>query len=162
MGRKYVVATVDEIPSGGRKIVEIEGVSIGIFNLGGEFFALRNRCPHQGGPLCEGKLWGTLEASRPGEIRYDRPGEIIGCLWHGWEFDIRTGQSWTDPRRLRTRRYPVTVEPGAKLAQSLGATAVAEAEDEPDYSAERVKGPYIAQTYSVSTEGNYIVVEMSD
>ena len=49
-----VVGTVDEIPPGGRKIVEVAGRSIGVFNVGGEFFALRNRCPHQGGPLCEG------------------------------------------------------------------------------------------------------------
>src|SRR5262245_39775127 len=60
---KYVVATTAEIPPGGRKIVEVAGRSIGIFNAGGEFFALRNRCPHQGGPLCEGGLSGLLEAS---------------------------------------------------------------------------------------------------
>lgn len=53
---KYVVAAVDEMAPGARKIVDAGGRSLGIFNLGGEFFALRNRCPHQGGPLCEGKL----------------------------------------------------------------------------------------------------------
>ena len=51
---KHVVATVDEIPPGERKIVEIGGRSLGIFNIKGEFYALRNICPHQGGPLCEG------------------------------------------------------------------------------------------------------------
>src|ERR1700704_5065988 len=112
---KYVVAAVDEIAPGARKIVEAGGRSLGIFNLGGEFFALRNRCPHQGGPLCEGKLWGNLEASVPGEIVYSRAGEILACHWHGWEFDIRTGQSWCDPRRLRTRRFPVSVEPGVAI-----------------------------------------------
>lgn len=146
---KYVVASVDEIPPGGRKIVEIDGLSVGIFNLHGEFFALRNRCPHQGGPLCEGKLWGVLEASAPGEFLYSRPGEIIGCLWHGWEFDIRTGQSWCDPRRLRTRSYRVSVESGGALAT---------AEEEPE--AGRVKGPYVAETYPVSTDGSYVVVEI--
>ena len=49
---RHVVATVEEIPPGQRKIVEVAGRSIGIFNVSGEFFALRNRCPHQGGPLC--------------------------------------------------------------------------------------------------------------
>ena len=53
---RHVVARVDEIPPGERKIVEVAGRSIGVFNVGGEFFALRNRCPHQGGPLCEGRL----------------------------------------------------------------------------------------------------------
>ncbi|MBX6772319.1 MAG: Rieske 2Fe-2S domain-containing protein [Chloroflexi bacterium] len=147
---RYIVASVDEIPPGGRKIVEVAGISIGIFNLNGEFFALRNRCPHQGGPLCLGKLWGSLEASVPGEFRYSRPGEILTCLWHGWEFDIRTGQSWCEPRRLRTRRYPVSVESGRSL--------VAEVEAAP--SDERIKGPYVAQTYPVTAEGNYLVVEI--
>ena len=72
---KYIVATLEELPAGTRKIVEIAGRSIGVFNIGGEFFALRNRCPHQGGPLCEGRLAGFVESSGPGDIRYSRPGE---------------------------------------------------------------------------------------
>jgi len=150
MSSRFVVAAVDEIPPGARKIVEVAGLSLGVFNVNGEFFALRNRCPHQGGPLCEGKLWGALEATRPGEIQYSRPGEILACEWHGWEFDIRTGQSWTDPRRLRTRSFRVSVEPGAALLDL----------DEEDGAAERVKGPYVAQTYPVTTEDAYVVIEV--
>src|SRR5437016_4853366 len=55
----YPVATLNEIPPGSRKIVEIAGRSIGVFNVGGAFYALRNRCPHQGGPLCQGRLEGS-------------------------------------------------------------------------------------------------------
>ena len=149
---KYVVAAIDEIPVGGRKIVEVGGVSVGIFNLSGEFFALRNRCPHQGGPLCEGKLWGNLEAAVPGEIVYSRPGEIIACHWHGWEFDIRTGQSWCDPRRLRTRQFPVSVESGASLVDD---------EEEVETGAQ-VKGPYVAETIPVASDGEYVVVEIAE
>ncbi len=69
---RYIVATVEEIPPGGRKIVEVAGRSIGVFNLDGEFFALRNRCPHQGGPLCAGSLGGLISAPRPGEYQYSR------------------------------------------------------------------------------------------
>ena len=90
---KHIVAAVDEVPPGERKIVEIAGRSIGVFNLGGEFFALRNRCPHQGGPLCLGKQSGFIQSAGPGEYEYSRKGEILQCPWHGWEFDIRTGQS---------------------------------------------------------------------
>ena len=68
-----------------------------VFNIKGEFFALANRCPHQGGSLCHGQLTGLVEASEPGEYRYSRRGEIIRCPWHGWEFDVRTGKSWCDP-----------------------------------------------------------------
>jgi nitrite reductase/ring-hydroxylating ferredoxin subunit len=115
---KHVVARADEIAPGERKIVEVAGRSIGVFNVGGEYFALRNRCPHQGGPLCEGLLWGLWEAPAPGEITYSRKGEILTCGWHGWEFDVRTGQSWCDPEKLRVRAYEVHVEPGAALVAS--------------------------------------------
>ncbi len=153
---KYIVASIDEIPPGGRKIVEVAGLSIGIFNLSGEFFALRNRCPHQGGPLCEGKLWGLLEATVPGEFTYTRRGEILTCAWHGWEFDIRTGQSWCDPRRLRARTYDVRVEPGSELVESAGDAG----DDLATSGMARVKGPYVAETYPVSKEGQYVVVEI--
>jgi 3-phenylpropionate/trans-cinnamate dioxygenase ferredoxin subunit len=107
---KHVVATVDEIPPGGRKIVDVDGRSIGVFNLDGEYFALRNRCPHQGGALCEGKLWGVLRAELPGEFEYEPRREILTCPWHGWEFHVRTGRSWCAPEWVRVRSYPVSVE----------------------------------------------------
>ena len=50
-----VVGTIDEIPPGQRKIVDVAGRTIGVFNVGGDYFALLNRCPHQGGPLCSGR-----------------------------------------------------------------------------------------------------------
>ncbi|MGH2459485.1 MAG: Rieske (2Fe-2S) protein [Chloroflexota bacterium] len=157
---KYVVASVDDIQPGARKIVEVAGRSIGIFNLGGEFFALRNRCPHQGGPLCEGKLWGLLEATAPGEFSFTRPGEILTCGWHGWEFDVRTGQSWCDPRRLRARAYEVRVESGARLVAEGADVATIDPSEPP--TAERVKGPYVAETFPVTADGDYLVIEVPD
>jgi 3-phenylpropionate/trans-cinnamate dioxygenase ferredoxin subunit len=106
----HPVARVDEIPPGGRKIVEIAGRSIGIFNVDGEFFALRNSCPHQGGPLCEGQVLAAIAARGPGEYDHGRPGDIVRCPWHAWEFDIRTGRSWFDPQRTRVKAYPVEVK----------------------------------------------------
>jgi 3-phenylpropionate/trans-cinnamate dioxygenase ferredoxin subunit len=105
-----VVARAEEIPPGERKIVEISGRSIGVFNLDGRYYALRNRCPHQGGPLCRGFQFGSLRSARPGDYEYSEPGAIIRCPWHGWEFDIRTGRSWFDPERQRVRAYPAAVE----------------------------------------------------
>jgi len=135
---KHVVAAVSEIAPGGRKLVEVNGRAIVLFNLSGEFFALSNRCPHQGGALCEGRLTGLVESSEPGEYRVSRQGEILRCPWHQWEYDIRTGKSWCDPRSVRVRNFPVTVEPGARL----------------------VEGPYVAETFPVSIEDQYVVVEM--
>jgi len=164
MGR-YAVATVEEIAPGGRKIVEVAGRSIGVFNLGGAFFALRNRCPHQGGPLCEGKQWGLLTARVPGEFEYGREGEIIGWGWHGWEFDIRTGQSWCEPERLRVRAYRVSVEPGAAIVAEPRPAEQSRAQPiEADPASPipgRVRGPYVAETYPVSVDAQYVVVEVA-
>ena len=79
----------------------IRGRPIAVFNLDGEFFGLFNRCPHQGGPMCEGILTGLIESDEPGHYRYSRKGEILRCPWHGWEFDVRTGQTYCDPERSR-------------------------------------------------------------
>ena len=105
---KYIVGTVAEIPPGARKVLEVAGRSIGVFNIHGEFFALRNSCPHQGGPLCSGRLSGFILADRPGEYTYSRRGEILRCPWHGWEFDLTTGKCLTDRRKLH--RYPVNID----------------------------------------------------
>ncbi|MCE2559810.1 MAG: Rieske 2Fe-2S domain-containing protein [Acidobacteria bacterium] len=150
---KYVVAEASEIESGGRKIVTVAGRSIGVFNLDGEFFALRNRCPHQAGRLCEGKLWGVIRSERPGDFEYRPSREILCCL------HVRTGQSWCAPERLRVRRYDVETVAGEELAEAADAEAAPA--DDPDAPAPgMVKGPYMAETYPVIREGKYLVVEI--
>ena len=134
---RHVVATVDDIAPGQRKLVHVLGRDIGIFNVGGEFFAIANRCPHEGASLCKGRVVGLVESSEPGSYQLSRPGEMVRCPWHGWEFDIRTGQSWCDPTRVRARPYAVSVQPGTRL----------------------VAGPYVAETVPVSVENDYVVVE---
>jgi nitrite reductase/ring-hydroxylating ferredoxin subunit len=111
----FVVAPLAELPPGSRRIVEVQGRSIGVFNVRGELFALRNACPHQGAPLCLGSLDGTAAPSAPGVYEWSRDGEILSCPWHGWEFDIRTGRSVFNPHRTRVRAYEVTVEDGADV-----------------------------------------------
>ena len=134
---RIVVAPVGEIPAGGRKLVEAEGKRIVVFNLGGEFFALSDRCPHQGGSLCAGLVSGHVESSEPGVYRYARRGEMVRCPWHYWEFDIRTGKSWFDPKRVQVRQFLAQVTSGAAL----------------------VDGPYVAETFAVRHEGDYVVVQ---
>jgi nitrite reductase/ring-hydroxylating ferredoxin subunit len=135
---KHVVGAAKDIPPGSRTLVEVRGRPIVIFNIDGEFFGLHNRCPHLGGPLCHGVLTGLVESDEPGQYRYTRQGEILRCPWHGWEFDVRTGQSWCTPDKVKARRYPVEVEAGAKL----------------------VEGPYVAETVPVTIEEEYVVVEL--
>jgi 3-phenylpropionate/trans-cinnamate dioxygenase ferredoxin subunit len=150
MVAKYTVARADEIPPGERKIVHVDGRSIGVFNVRGEYFAVLNRCPHQGGPLCQGNTHGFLRPGAVGEFLYSRPGEILRCPWHGWEFDLRTGQSWFDPAHVLVRRYEVSVEAGAALVT---------AEQVPPGMEGLQPGPYVAQTFPVSVEEHYVVVD---
>ncbi|HVL84491.1 MAG TPA: Rieske 2Fe-2S domain-containing protein [Pseudonocardia sp.] len=111
--RTHPVGRVSEIPPGSRRIVEVDGRSIGVFNVGGRFYALRNICPHQGAPLCLGSVGGTAVPSRPGEYVWAREGEILTCPWHGWEFDLTTGRSVFNPHRTRVRSYDVSVRSGS-------------------------------------------------
>jgi hypothetical protein len=119
-----------------------------------------------------------VESSVPGEYRTSRLGEVIACIWHGWEFDLRTGQSWCAPERLRVRAYDVSVEPGAAIACDRGADGTGGAaagapaaggagDDEGAAGGDgaptggRHRGPYVATTYPVSAEGRYVVVDLS-
>ena len=140
---KHVVAEVGEIPAGGHKVVTVARREIGVYFVDGEYFALRHRCPHQGGPLCDGRLLRVVESALPGEYAYG-PRRLLQCPWHGWEFDIRTGQSWFDPEGHRVRRYPVSIEDdeGVRDAGALQ------------------PGEYRAETYPVTVERRYVVVEI--
>ena len=80
---RHVVATVDQIPPGQRLLVQVNGREIGIFNVGGEYFAVGNRCPHEGASLCKGRIVGLVEATGPGDYQYSRRGELLRCPWHG-------------------------------------------------------------------------------
>jgi 3-phenylpropionate/trans-cinnamate dioxygenase ferredoxin subunit len=135
---RHVVARADEIAPGKSKIVTVKGREIGIFKVGDGYYGLINRCPHQGAPLCRGEIVSRLVAPVPGDYRLTRPGEMLRCPWHCWEFDIRTGQSLCDPNSVQARAFNVAVEPGKKL----------------------VEGPFVAETVEVTVEEDYVVVMM--
>jgi nitrite reductase/ring-hydroxylating ferredoxin subunit len=138
---RHVVARASEIPPGGNKVVAIDGRDIVVFHVNGEFFALLNRCPHEGAPLDKAACVARLTSPEPGIYQRSRVGELLRCPWHGWEFDMRNGQSWFDPKRFKVRSYPVAVERGEELA------------------AEMQKGPYVAETFPVVVEDSYVIVE---
>ncbi len=107
--KQYTVCKITDLPSGGRKLVDLDGKSVGIFNVQGEFHALLNYCPHSGGALCQGPVTGTTMPTDDYKFIYGREGTILRCAWHGWEFDIRTGTWILDPK-IRAKKYQVTVE----------------------------------------------------
>ena len=90
---------------GTRKIVEVAGRSIGVFNVGGELLRAAQPLPAPGRAALRGAAGrpGRVTSDRAEEYHYSRAGEILRCPWHAWEFDIRTGQSWFDPASVRVR-----------------------------------------------------------
>ena len=106
--RRHVVANVDELGPGQRKIVRVGDREIGVFNIDGGFYGLRNICPHKSGPLCLGRLRPLVVANDFG-YAHQRENEILKCPWHQWEFDTRTGVCIVDPN-VRVRTYRVERE----------------------------------------------------
>ena len=147
---RHVVARISEIPLGERKIVEIEGRSIGVFNINGAFYALRNQCPHELAPLCRGLITGTTLPSQPGEFIWARDGEIIRCPWHGWEFDIVNGRSIFNPHMMRVKSYKVTVE-ATELTRTEPARAETVSQDAQEPAVE---------SYTVEVEDGLVVVHI--
>ena len=94
------IARVQDVPTGSGVSLEAHGKAIALFNCEGTFYAIDDTCPHQGGPLGEGELAGT----------------VVTCPWHEWRFDARTGLN-TDDATCKVGSYPVKVEGDDVLVQ---------------------------------------------
>ena len=105
--RQVLVGPLSELPVGERRLIEANGKSIGVFNTGKQVVAVLNICPHAYAPVCRGKVGGTTLPSKAGEFVWGRENEILRCPWHGWEFDLHSGQCLTDRRKLK--RFPVQI-----------------------------------------------------
>lgn len=113
---EHVVAAADEVSEGDRVVVQIQGREIGVFKKDGEYHAFLNWCPHQGGPVCEGPVSGTQETTFDTESleltsEWTREGEILNCPWHGWEFELESGECLSRSD-VQLPTYPVSVEDG--------------------------------------------------
>jgi 3-phenylpropionate/trans-cinnamate dioxygenase ferredoxin subunit len=101
MSEDLTIATVNELPQGTHKVVNVGGKEMGIFNVNGKFFAVPNTCFHQNGPLCLGAVSGTLIAdeSTSWKPEWTQEGEVIVCPWHSLEFNVTSGQCIAYPQR---------------------------------------------------------------
>lgn len=98
------------------KVVKAGQREIGVTRWHGRFYAVRNVCAHQRGPVCRGWLSARVSAASPGEISVEDEAPVIACPWHGWEFDLGTGQALCD-HNFVLRTYPVWVDNGRVLVE---------------------------------------------
>lgn len=109
---EHIIGLLSDFPEGEHQVVRVGRREIGIFNIGGELYGLPNLCPHQTGPLCEGKhTTGTLtsreETNWAFEWQYE--GEIVACPWHGLEYHVPTGKCLAFSS-INLRQYEVLIE----------------------------------------------------
>ena len=114
--REVRLSLCEAPPEGRVRIVEIDGHRIGLYRVGEAFFALADRCPHRGAPLCAGSVATAVDV-RDGAVVLGTPNATVRCPWHKWEFDITTGRALSDDR-LRVRRYDVQMR-GDEIVVSL-------------------------------------------
>lgn len=117
----HVVADAADLGEGERRVVTVDGLEIGVFRVDGAFVAYLNRCPHQGGPACEGPLTGrqreafdreTLET----ELAWSADDRVLVCPWHSWSFDASSGELLPE-RELSLPSFPTRVEDGKVLVE---------------------------------------------
>ncbi len=111
------VGAVASFAEGQVSIVTAGRIEIGVARWCDEIYAIGTICSHQGGPLCRGVLAARLAAPRPGDMVADDAAPVIACPWHGWEFDLRSGEAICDPA-VRIRTFPVRIADGRVLVDT--------------------------------------------
>ena len=94
-GRLHTVARAEDMPPGTSRLVQADGRELALHNCGGSFYATQNECLHLKGPLARGRLDDC----------------VLTCPWHGWQYDVRTGENEFD-RALALETFEVVVEDG--------------------------------------------------
>jgi nitrite reductase (NADH) small subunit len=95
VGQLVTVARAEDVPPGTARVVKAGDRDFALFNVDGEFYATQGRCLHLKGPLGDGKL----------------DGSVITCPWHGWQYDVRTGENEFD-RAIQLETFEIVVENG--------------------------------------------------
>lgn len=94
----HTVCKADELPDGEMRLIDVDGIEIGVFNCGGDLLAIEDRCSHDDGPLAEGE--------------FDQATCTVECPRHGSLFDLRTGRPKTLPAFAPVETFQVRIEDG--------------------------------------------------
>ena len=127
---EIMVGELSEFTEGGYRVLRVDDFEFGIFRQGDRLVAYENHCPHDGGPVCQGKVIPRVEEELAPDqtsrgLRFAKSKNIV-CPWHGWEFDIETGRHCGDPKyRLRRStsasraRQPRLERTGGELSDGI-------------------------------------------
>src|SRR5690348_9169534 len=111
------IGSIDEFETGRITLRRVGRRELGILLIGDGGVAIRNQCPHAGAPLCRGVvaplMTGVLDHETVA-MRSDETRLVLSCPWHGWEFDVVSGQALAD-ERMRVKTYPLAIENGRVL-----------------------------------------------
>ncbi|MFC5448556.1 Rieske (2Fe-2S) protein [Paenibacillus aestuarii] len=107
---KVKVAEPNELDDGDKRIVKVKEMELGLFRIDGEYYAWRNVCPHAAAPVCVGAIRGTRLPSTVYDYQYGMDNQVLRCPWHGWEFDLRTGQHLAAGSNAKLRGFPVEAD----------------------------------------------------
>ncbi len=115
------VGNAVEFTDGTCRVIAGEGCEIGVCRIGENFFAYKNHCPHQGGPVCQGKIIHKVEEKLADDktslgLRYSNDRIHIVCHWHGYEFDMQTGIH-SGNTNVRLKGFKVEVRSGKVYVQ---------------------------------------------
>jgi nitrite reductase/ring-hydroxylating ferredoxin subunit len=115
------VGRLEDFEPGIFRIVTVAGRELGILRWGEELFAVRNVCPHLGGPVCAGTVAPELRAEAGGtSLQLDSSRPTLSCAWHRWEFDLRGGRMLVDPS-MRLKTYQVSCDSEGRVMVELPA-----------------------------------------
>ena len=112
---EVLVGELAQIADGDHRVFQVGSLEFGVFRQGDSIHAWENRCPHAGGPVCQGKIFRKVEEVLGKDrkslgLRFSATPQIV-CPWHGFEYDIVTGRHPGDSR-FRLKRVDVTVRDG--------------------------------------------------
>jgi|tagenome__1003787_1003787.scaffolds.fasta_scaffold19788019_2 nitrite reductase (NADH) small subunit len=107
---RHHVGGVGDFADGRFRVFDIGGRPVGVVKTAQGFYAVRNRCPHQGADICAGTVGGTMVASGPHEYTYRDDTLVVACPWHRWEFELATGDSFGQVTNKKLVTYAVEIE----------------------------------------------------
>jgi nitrite reductase/ring-hydroxylating ferredoxin subunit len=112
------VGALVDFPTGECRLVHVADQEIGIVRWhDGRVFAIRNHCPHQGGPICAGHVGPKLVGVAGTGLAVVDDEPVITCGWHHWEFELATGRSVWNERIPRLRTFPTAIADGRVLVE---------------------------------------------